>query len=93
MESESQQGSGVGYVGKYREYKYQEMLYDMFARQYELARVDESKEGGLIQVVDVARAPDRKSKPKNALIMLASVVTPLVLAIVWVLLARRRPKP
>lgn len=92
MESESQQGSGVGYVGKYREYKYQEMLYDMFARQYELARVDESKEGGLIQVVDVARAPDRKSKPKNALIMLASVVTPLVLAIVWVLLARR-PKP
>lgn len=92
METESQQSSGVGYVGKYREYKYQEMLYDMFARQYELARVDESKEGGLIQVVDVARAPDRKSKPKNSLIVLASVVAPVVMVMVWALLAGR-PKP
>lgn len=90
MESESQQGTGVGYVGKYREYKYQEMLYDMFARQYELARVDESKEGGLIQVVDVARAPDRKSKPKNSLILLVSISVPLVVALAWALLVRRQ---
>jgi uncharacterized protein involved in exopolysaccharide biosynthesis len=98
MESAQQKGGpdgadglgNAGYIAKYREYKYQEMLYDMFAKQYELARVDESKEGALIQVVDAARAPDRKSKPKNSLVMGASIGGALLLAIVVVLV--RRPK-
>lgn len=38
--------------------------------QYESARVDEAKEGPLIQVVDLARAPERKSKPKGAIIVM-----------------------
>jgi uncharacterized protein involved in exopolysaccharide biosynthesis len=57
---------GPDYVGKYREFKYQETLFDLFAKQYELARVDESREGALIQVVDKATPPERKSKPKRA---------------------------
>ncbi|MEO7852947.1 MAG: hypothetical protein ABIR94_11945 [Rubrivivax sp.] len=56
---------GPSYLGKYREFKYQETLFDLFARQYEIARVDESREGALIQVVDVAVPPERKSKPKR----------------------------
>ena len=72
---------GPDYVGKYREFKYQETLFDLFARQYELARVDESREGALIQVVDPATPPEKKSKPKKALIALvATVATALVLA-------------
>lgn len=58
------------YVGKYREFKYQESLFDMYARQFELARVDEGREGGLIQVVDPATPPEKKSKPRRALIAL-----------------------
>jgi capsule polysaccharide export protein KpsE/RkpR len=61
------------YVGKYREFKYQETLFDLFARQYELARVDESREGALIQTVDKATTPERKSKPRR--VMTAAVVT------------------
>jgi uncharacterized protein involved in exopolysaccharide biosynthesis len=66
---------GPDYVSKYREFKYQETLFDLFARQYELARVDESREGALIQVVDSATPPEKKSKPKRSII---AVVTTLL---------------
>jgi tyrosine-protein kinase Etk/Wzc len=56
------------YVERYRDYKYKETLYEMFAKQYELARVDEAREGAIIQVIDTAQAPERRSKPKKALI-------------------------
>lgn len=68
------------YLTKYREYKYQEALYETFSRQLELARVDEAREGALIQVVDVAQAPDRRSKPKRAQLAVAWGVAGLILA-------------
>ena len=58
----------ANYVSRYRDYKYYETLYEMFAKQYELAKVDESREGAVIQVLDVAAPPDYESKPKKALI-------------------------
>lgn len=65
---------GSEYVSKYREFKYQETLFELFARQYELAKVDESREGAVIQVVDAATPPERKSKPKKALIAIAATL-------------------
>lgn len=56
------------YVAKYRDFKYHETLFELFSKQYELARVDESREGAVIQIVDVAQAPEKKSKPKKATI-------------------------
>lgn len=56
------------YVAKYREFKYQEALFTLYLRQFEVARVDESREGAVIQVVDSAEPPERKSKPKKALL-------------------------
>jgi uncharacterized protein involved in exopolysaccharide biosynthesis len=87
LEQSTDANGGPDYVGKYREFKYQETLFDLFARQYELARVDESREGALIQVVDTAIPPERKSKPKRAII---AVVTTLATAVLLViaLLAR-----
>ena len=61
-------GAADSYVERFRDYKYRETLYELFTKQYELARVDESREGALIQVIDTAQAPERKSKPKKALI-------------------------
>lgn len=74
------------YVSRYREFKYQETLFDLFARQYELARVDESREGALIQVVDAATPPDRKSKPNRAVIAVAAALLSGLLLCGWVLL-------
>ena len=65
-ETATETAGGPDYVGKYREFKYQETLFELFSRQYEMARVDESREGTLIQVVDRAAPPERKSKPRRA---------------------------
>jgi len=64
------------YVTKFREFKYYETLFELFAKQYEMARIDESREGAVIQVVDVAVPPELKAKPKKALIaMLTTLAT------------------
>ncbi|MBV8033836.1 MAG: lipopolysaccharide biosynthesis protein [Pelomonas sp.] len=68
VESSGDVGGDADYIGKYREFKYNETLFELFAKQYELARVDESREGGLIQVVDEAQVPEKKAKPKRAYI-------------------------
>ena len=63
--------SGAGqsdYIALYRDYKYHETLFELFSKQYEMARVDEAREGAVIQVVDAATPPERKSGPKKALI-------------------------
>jgi uncharacterized protein involved in exopolysaccharide biosynthesis len=87
----SQQDADSGYIGKYREFKYQEVLFELFLRQYEMARLDEGREGGLTQVVDVAQVPEKKSKPKRAFIGLgASVAAGLVLLVFVLIRAQLR---
>ncbi len=66
-------GGESDYIAKYREFKYYETLFELFAKQFEIARIDESREGAVIQVLDVAQAPERKSKPKKA--MIAAITT------------------
>lgn len=62
-------GAGQGdYIAKYRDFKYHETLFELFAKQFELAKVDEAREGAVIQVLDAAQPPERKSKPKKGLI-------------------------
>ncbi len=74
------------YISKFREFKYQEALFEMFARQYEIARVDESKEGSVVQVVDAAVPPERKSSPAKVLIALGAAAATLILLVLWILL-------
>lgn len=77
------QGSDPNYIGKYREFKYQEAMFDMLARQYELARIDEAREGPLVQVVDSALPPEKKSKPKRAVVALATALATALLLYAW----------
>jgi uncharacterized protein involved in exopolysaccharide biosynthesis len=62
------------YIQRYRDFKYFETLYELYAKQFEIARVDEAREGAVIQVLDAAQTPERKSKPKKALIALVSTL-------------------
>ena len=75
---------GPDYISKFREFKYQETLFELFSRQYELARLDESREGALIQVVDVAKPAEWKSKPKRAITAVATALATLLLLAVFV---------
>ena len=76
--------AGPDYVGKFREFKYQETLFELYARQFELARADESREGALIQVVDAATPPQKKSKPKRAVIAGSTTLVVGLLLAVWI---------
>jgi uncharacterized protein involved in exopolysaccharide biosynthesis len=78
----AQDSGAADYVVVYREFKYQETLYELFAKQFELAKVDEAREGAAIQVVDIAVPPERKAKPKKALItILATIVAGFALLV------------
>lgn len=92
--------SGQDYVSALREFKYQELLMEIYARQFETARMDEAREGALIQVVDRATPPDRRSKPQRMLVAAATFVVALILipglwigsAMLGLGSARRRPR-
>jgi tyrosine-protein kinase Etk/Wzc len=73
--------AGSEYIAKYREFKYQETLFELLARQYEMARSDEAREGMLIQVVDKAVTPEWKTRPKRGLIGAITFLLTLVLAV------------
>jgi capsule polysaccharide export protein KpsE/RkpR len=69
---------GVEYVRARRELKIQETLLEAMLRQFESAKLDEAKEGPVLQQVDIALPPDRKSKPKVSLIALAATLLALL---------------
>lgn len=83
LESTEPVNRDAGYVGKYREFKYQEAVFELYARQLELARADESREGSLIQTVDLATPPERRTSPRRALIVLGTTGTALILVACW----------
>lgn len=93
--SRSETGDNADYVGRYRDYKYQEALFDSFSRQYELARLDESREGALIQVVDTATPPERRSRPRRGFIALAAAIAAAAVLSVWLVQrhAKRTTRP
>jgi tyrosine-protein kinase Etk/Wzc len=74
------------YVRKQREVKYHEVLFELIARQYESARLDESREAPLLQVVDRAQTPDKKSGPPRMLLILASCILGAFAGVSWVIL-------
>jgi len=53
----------------------------LLAKQFELAKIDEAKESTVVQVLDKAIEPDRKSKPKRSMIVLLAVVIALFLGV------------
>jgi len=73
--------AGLEYLRKLRDVKYYETIFEIIAKQFEMAKLDEAKEGAVVQVVDPALVPDRKSSPKRALIVLGALAVGLFLGI------------
>jgi tyrosine-protein kinase Etk/Wzc len=73
--------AALEYLRKLRDVKYYETIFEILARQFEVAKLDEAKEGSIIQVVDSAVPPDRKSSPHRGLIVIFSTLLGLLLGI------------
>jgi uncharacterized protein involved in exopolysaccharide biosynthesis len=77
-------------VRKQREVRYHETLFDILAKQYESARMDEMKVGPTLQILDRATLPEAKSGPSRALILFGFVSLGMVLGIVWIFFSSMR---
>jgi uncharacterized protein involved in exopolysaccharide biosynthesis len=75
--------AGLESIRVLRELKYNQMLYELLAKQYEAARLDEAKDPSIVQVLDAATEPEKKSKPRRALIALLTAGGVLLLVVAW----------
>lgn len=73
--------AGLEYIRKFRDVKYYETIFEILARQFELAKLDEAKQGAVIQVVDAAVPPDKRSFPKRTLIVLGATFIGLIVGV------------
>jgi len=79
--------AGLQYVHKLRDVKYAEAMFELLAKQYEAARLDEAKTAAVIQVLDPAIEPDRKSSPQRSLLVVLAAVLGFVGSVGYVLAA------
>lgn len=78
-------GVGIEYVRKLRDVKYYDTIFELLAKQFEMAKLDEARQGALIQIVDAAVPPDRRSFPRRSLIVILASLAGFIGAIFWVL--------
>lgn len=82
--------AGLQYLRKYRDVKYHEALFEILAKQYEAARLDEAKSGPMVQVIDRAVPPERKSWPPRAILILTAIALAGLASTFWILLSESR---
>jgi uncharacterized protein involved in exopolysaccharide biosynthesis len=73
--------AGLEYVRKLREVRYRETLFELLAKQFEAAKIDEARDTFLVQPLDKASVPERKSWPLRGLIVLGSTLMALFVAV------------
>lgn len=75
--------AGLEYLRKLRDLKSQQAVHEMLVSQYEIARVDETRNSVVIQVVDPAIALDEESGHRRSLVVLLATVFTLILSVMW----------
>ncbi len=75
--------AGMEYLRKLRDVKYYETIYELIAKQFEMAKLDEARQGAVIQVADVAAPPDKKSFPPRLILTILALVLGFMAACGW----------
>jgi uncharacterized protein involved in exopolysaccharide biosynthesis len=81
--------AGMEYLRKLRDVKYYETIYELIAKQFEMAKLDEARQGAVIQVTDVAVPPDKKSFPPRTIIVVLVTLLAFFAACGWCVLSGR----
>lgn len=79
-------GAGVEYLRRYRELKYREAVFELLTKELEIAKLDEAREGEIVQVVDPAVTPDNKSSPHRTLIVIGMAILAFFVAVSWIII-------
>lgn len=91
-DADTGKAGGLENIKVLRDVKYYQMLYELLAKQYEVARLDEAKESAIVQVLDPAVEPEQRTRPKRAIIVGISTLGALILAIVAIVLLDKKNK-
>jgi len=83
---------GLENIKLLRDIKYYQMLYELLAKQFEVARLDEAKDPAIVQVLDPAVEPERKSRPRRVLIVLFATVLTFIASIAGAFIVEARRK-
>jgi len=75
--------AGLEYVRRLRDVKYYETVFELLAKQFEMAKIEEAKDSSILQVLDSADIPDKKSGPPRLFLVLGVVLAALFLSICW----------
>lgn len=75
----------VEYIRSLRDVKYYETIFELLAKQFEMAKIDEAKDANLIQVLDKALPAEKKSGPKSQLIVLGGILGGALLGLILAL--------
>lgn len=77
--------AGLEYVRRVRDVKYAETIFELMSKQFEIAKLDEAKDSSIIQTLDVAIVPDKKSKPNRGVIVVSTILFVGILTMFWIL--------
>lgn len=81
--------AGLEYLRRLRELKYHETVFELLAKELEMAKLDEAREGEIVQVVDQAVVPDRRSSPHRMYIVVGTTILSFFVAVFWVLVRQQ----
>jgi tyrosine-protein kinase Etk/Wzc len=76
----------VEYVRVFRDVKYNESIFELIAKQFELAKIDEAKDSTSIQELDHAIPAERKSKPRKLVLLIGGIIGGAFLGVLIALL-------
>ena len=66
--------ASLEYLRKIRDVKFYETISELIAKQFEMAKLDEARQGSIIQVVDPAIPPDHRSFPKRTISVILAML-------------------
>ena len=75
--------TSLQYLDAVRNLKYQEGLWEILVKQFEIAKMDEAKDYPFIQILDKATTPEKKSKPKRSVIVMMATLIAFLLSVIW----------
>jgi hypothetical protein len=81
--------AGMEYIRKLRDVKYYETISELIAKQFEVAKLDEARQGTDLQVIDAAVPPDKRSFPKRKNTVIIAILLGFIMVCGWCLAADR----
>src|SRR5262249_2427868 len=82
-------GAGLEYVRRLRDLKYNGTVFELLAKQFEIAHADEASEGAMVQFADPAIPADKRSSPHRLLIVMSTTIIAFFLTGFWVVFRER----